>query len=124
MSNPIHNSYELLWCELKKNDENDSITIQNTMRRIIENYFKILGKYHYDDLINSFNNIEEQEICRSMVCWINDGSHIIPDDLFLQSHDGSKDKYFAVFEKIFINTKHHEHFKMMMGIKDKVEEVE
>jgi wobble nucleotide-excising tRNase len=124
MSNPIHNSYELLWRELKKDGENDCITIQNTMRRIIENYFKILGKYHYDDLIKSFPNIEEQEICRSMVCWINDGSHTIPDDLFIQSHDDSKDKYFAVFEQIFINTNHHEHFKMMMGIRDEAQDAE
>lgn len=120
MENPIHNSYELLWRELQHRDRNDGITIQNTMRRIIENYFKILGKYHYDDLIKSFANIEEQEICRSMVCWINDGSHTIPDDLFIQSNDDSKEKFFAVFEKIFINTNHHEHYRMMMGIKNEV----
>lgn len=116
MENPIHNSYQLLWRELKNHDHNDSVTIQNTMRRIIENYFKILGGYHYDELIESFKDSnEEQEICRSMVCWINDGSHTIPDDLFIQSHDDMKEKYADVFEKIFINTKHHAHYKMMMG---------
>jgi wobble nucleotide-excising tRNase len=116
MENPIHNSYELLWRELKNHEHNDSVTIQNTMRRIIENYFKILGKYHYDDLLGSFQEFpEEQQICRSMVCWINDGSHTIPDDLFIQSHDDVKEKYAEVFEKIFINTNHHEHYKMMMG---------
>jgi wobble nucleotide-excising tRNase len=123
MENPIHNSYQLLWRELKNHDHNDSITLQNTMRRIIENYFKILGGYHYDDLINSFmDSHEEQEICRSMVCWINDGSHTIPDDLFIQSHDDLKEKYAEVFKKIFINTQHYGHYKMMMGHKDEVEE--
>lgn len=119
--NPIHNSYQLLWRELKNHDHNDSVTIQNTMRRIIENYFKILGGYHYDELIESFKDShEEQEICRSMVSWINDGSHTIPDDLFIQSHDDLKEKYAEVFQKIFVNTHHHGHYKMMMGIKDDV----
>jgi wobble nucleotide-excising tRNase len=123
--NPIHNSYQLLWRELKNHDHNDSVTIQNTMRRIIENYFKILGGYHYDELINSFQDShEEQEICRSMVCWINDGSHTIPDDLFIQSHDDLKEKYGEVFKKIFINTQHHGHYKMMMGIKEEADEAQ
>jgi len=123
MENPIHNSYELLWRELQNRDKNDGVTIQNTMRRIIENYFKILGKYDYKDLFKKFKDSpEEQEICRSMVCWINDGSHTIPDDLFIQAHDDIKEKYDRVFERIFINMGHHEHYKMMMGIVDEVEE--
>jgi len=121
MENPVHNSYQLLWRELKNHEHSDSVAMQNTMRRIIENYFKILGGYHYDDLIASFTDShEEQEICRSMVCWINDGSHTIPDDLFIQAHDDLKEKYLDVFKKIFINTQHHGHFKMMMGIEDDV----
>ena len=51
MKNPIQTSYELLWQELKDRENNSGITIQNTMRRIIENYFKILGKYGDDKLI-------------------------------------------------------------------------
>jgi len=116
MHNPIHNSYELLWRELENRNHNDGITIQNIMRRIIENYFKILGKYHYDDLINKFKISEEREICRSMLCWINDGSHGIPDDLYIEYPETTIDKYFNVFESIFIKMNHHEHFKMMMGV--------
>jgi len=51
MKNPIQTSYELLWNEIKNKDQNSSVTIQNTMRRIIENYFKMLGGYKDDDLI-------------------------------------------------------------------------
>lgn len=42
MENPISSSYELLWKELQEVDRNSGVTIQNVMRRIIENYFKIL----------------------------------------------------------------------------------
>lgn len=118
MENPIQNSYELLWRELNNSTNNSGITIQNTMRRIIENYFKILGKYADDDLINSFSNHQEQEICRSLVCWINDGSHGIPDDLYIEQQDAIIEKYFTVFKRIFIQMGHEEHFKMMCRTSD------
>jgi wobble nucleotide-excising tRNase len=111
--NPIQSSYELLWKELKNSTNNSGITIQNTMRRIIENYFKILGHYGDDTLIEKFGNSSDQEICRSLVCWINDGSHGLPDDLFIEQQDETIDRYFTVFKEIFNHTGHGEHFNMM-----------
>ena len=113
MENPIQSSYELLWKELKNTQQNSGITIQNTMRRIIENYFKILGKYADNDLIKSFDNHQEQEICRSLVCWINDGSHGLPDDLYIEQQEAILDRYLDVFKQIFIKMGHEEHYKMM-----------
>lgn len=115
MKNTIYNSYELLWQELKNKQSNSSITVQNTMRRIIENYFKILGKYGDDQLIQKFKTSEEQQLCRSLISWINDGSHSIPDDIFIELQDDATEKYFEVFKNIFIHTNHEEHYKMMMG---------
>lgn len=117
MKNPVQNSYELLWMELKNKDQISGITIQNTMRKIIENYFKILGKYGDDELISQFTNAQEQEICRSLICWINDGSHCIPDDLFIERQETTVDNYFEVFKNIFVHTNHIEHYNMMMGAK-------
>jgi len=114
--NPIQTSYELLWQELKERERNSGITIQNIMRRIIENYFRILGRYGEDELIAKFDNGEEQEICRSLICWINDGSHCIADDLFIEAQDAAIEKYIKVFEEIFIRTDHKGHYEMMMGI--------
>ncbi|WP_396159047.1 AAA family ATPase [Flavobacterium sp.] len=41
INNPIQSSYELLWREIKEWENNSGITIQNTLRRILENYFSI-----------------------------------------------------------------------------------
>jgi len=115
IKNPIQNSYELLWQELKNlENRNSSLTIQNIMRRIIENYFKILGKYGDDDLIDKFDNPQEKEICRSLISWINDGSHSIPDDLFIEQQENITAKYFDVFKRIFKEMGHIEHYNMMM----------
>ena len=118
--NPIKNSYELLWQEVKQAKENNAswVSLQNVMRRIIEYYFRILGGFkHNDSLSECFKNIEEKRVCNSFISWFNEGSHGISDDLFVQSQDTSIETYLKVFEKIFKETGHEAHYKMMMRIK-------
>lgn len=121
MKNPIQSSYELLWHELRGDNLKSHVTIQNTMRRIIENYFKLLGKYGDDDIINKFALKEEREICRSLISWINDGSHSINDDLFIELQDSTIESYKKVFKEIFISTNQEGHYNMMMGINPSLE---
>lgn len=118
MENPIQSSYELLWQELKNEDLSSSLTIQNVMRRIIENYFKLLGKYGDDDLIQKFGTKEEKEICKSLISWINDGSHSINDDLYIELQDRTIETYKKVFKDIFLLTNHEGHYNMMMNINE------
>lgn len=113
-NNPIKTSYELLWNEIKENDS--IVSVQNNMRRIIEHYFRILGKYGDDKLIKQFDVAEERDICRALLTWINDGSHSINDPLFIEYQDDVIDKYQKVFKEIFIKTNHEAHYNMMMGI--------
>ncbi len=118
--NPIKNSYELLWHEVRwaKKDSNISwVSLQNVMRRIIEYYFRILGGIKYNDLSECFEDIREQQVCNSFISWLNDGSHGISDDLLVQSQYTSIETYLKVFENIFKITGHEAHYKMMMGIK-------
>lgn len=123
--NPIQSSYELLWREIKEWENNSGITIQNTLRRILENYFSILGSKRDDVLINKFSNQEEREICRSLLSWANEGSHTLPDDLFIEAPDGTITKYLEVFKNIFSHTENIGHYNMMMGIGEEItEEVE
>lgn len=51
---------QLLWEELKSNTNASLITTQNIMRRILENYFSILGKTKDDTIVDSFSTIEEK----------------------------------------------------------------
>lgn len=113
-NNPIKSSYQLLWQELKDNTSISKISIQNIMRRIIENYFNILGQGIDDKIVCSLESIEEQIIARSLISWINDGSHTIPDDLYIDSCSDTVERYKEVFEKIFEKMGHKAHYDMMM----------
>lgn len=113
ISNPIKTSYELLWCEVRKPDRSN-LTIQNTLRRILENYFKILGGIDPDDICSKFEG-KEKLICKSLFSWVNDGSHSAHDDLYISTEDSSVETYLAVFRAIFDKTGHTAHYLMMMG---------
>jgi wobble nucleotide-excising tRNase len=115
-NNPIQSSYELLWREIKEWKNNSGITIQNAMRRVLENFFSVLGNKRDDFLINKFDNYEEKEICRSLLCWINEGSHTLNDDLFIEIPDGTIEKYLNVFKEIFIHSENKGHYNMMMEV--------
>lgn len=122
MTNPINSSYELLWREIKNVKESSSITIQNTMRRILENYFKILGKFDDVSIVECFESHEEKQMCRSLLYWINDGSHCMPDDLFIQTEGDDVERFMGVFKNIFNYTNHIAHYNMMMGIESAKDE--
>jgi len=110
--NPIKNSYELLWKELRENP--NSITTPNIMRRILENYFKFFGNVDVNEIVEGFPD-EDKVICNSLLSWANDGSHHVNDDLYVDSNQEQNTIYFEVFRKIFIYSNHESHFNMMMG---------
>ena len=124
MKNPISTAYELLWQELRENENLTRITIQNTMRRIIENYFGMLGTKKNDSLVRCFEAPEDQMIARSLIAWINDGSHSIPDDLYIDSYSDAVPKYKEVFKKMFYESGHAAHYNMMMKIADEPKDEE
>jgi len=107
--NPIQTSYELLWREVKENS--NSITIENTLRRIIENYFKMFGGISTDDILKELDD-EDKIIANSLLSWSHAGSHGVNDDLYVAT---GSEKHLKVFRNIFDKTKHIEHYKMMMG---------
>jgi len=120
--NPVKTSYELLWNEVK-DPKRSILTIQNTLRRILENYFKILGNINNDDIIDKFEG-KEKQVCGSLFSWVNDGSHFAHDDLYVSCDAAAVENYLDVFRKIFEKSKHIAHYNMMMGIATYQEELE
>lgn len=112
-TNPIKTSYELLWAEVRK-PERSNLAIQNTLRRILENYFKILGGIEFDHLCAMFNG-NEKIICKSLCSWVHDGSHYAHDDLYVSIDDSMVDSHLKVFRAIFDKSGHSAHYKMMMA---------
>jgi wobble nucleotide-excising tRNase len=112
-TNPIKTSYELLWAEVRKPDRSN-LSIQNTLRRILENYFKILGGIGLDELCAKFEG-KEKIVCKSLCSWVHDGSHYAHDDLCVSINDSMVENYLKVFRDIFTKAGHIEHYKMMMG---------
>jgi len=112
-TNPIKTSYQLLWAEVQK-PERSNLAIQNTLRRILENYFKILGGIEFDELCAMFDG-KEKIICRSLCSWVHDGSHYAHDDLYVSIDDSTVDNHLKIFRAIFTKSGHASHYKMMMG---------
>ena len=114
--NPIKSSYELLWSDLR--DHKDglmTISIQNTMRRILETYFTVFGDFDYvDRTLNRITNKDDKEIARSLLCWANEGSHGPADDIFMEPIETQADRYFVVFKMIFEQLGQIGHYNMMM----------
>jgi wobble nucleotide-excising tRNase len=111
-TNPISTSYDLLWSEVRRPDHSH-LTIQNTLRRILENYFKFFGGIDPKDLCSKFSG-KEQLICNTLLSWINDGSHYAQDDLYMSIDDTAVNTYLDVFRGIFDKSGHMAHYKMMM----------
>jgi wobble nucleotide-excising tRNase len=94
--------------------ERTNLSIQNTLRRILENYFKILGGWDSERICDLFTG-REKLVCNSLYSWINDGSHSALDDLYTSTDPSIVESYLHVFRAIFQKTGHIEHYKMMMA---------
>ena len=112
-SNPIKTSYDLLWSEVRTPDFT-SQSLQNTLRRILEHYFQILGGVNLNQLCDFFDG-NEKIICKSLISWMHDGSHLVGEDLYLAADGTTMQKYLEVFHKIFNKSNNENHYKMMMG---------
>ena len=112
-TNPIKNTYESLWMEVRRGDRH-SPSLQNTLRRILEHYFKILGNVDPDTICANFDG-QERLICKSLFSWVNEGSHSAHDDPHFSPDESMVETYLDVFKNVFDRTGHMAHYKMMMG---------
>jgi wobble nucleotide-excising tRNase len=112
--NPINTCYDLIWAEVARTDHSRH-SVQNTLRRALESAFNILGKKKLDKLHEQFEGPSRQ-ICRCLLSWINDGSHLAHDDLFVAVDEKVVEIYKNVFRLIFEKAGFIDHYNLMMGI--------
>lgn len=113
-ANPIRSAYELLWEEVKA-ENISSVSLQNTLRRILENYFTMWGGMGKDEICALFDG-RDKLICQSLFSWVNDGSHSIHDDLYINHGEQTNEAYLRVFRNIFLKAEQVGHYNMMMGV--------
>jgi len=115
--NPVSSTYEMLWDEVKvaslSPDDCNTLSLANTMRRIIEYYFSLLGGMDLSQFHLTFPDGERQ-VFKSLISWANAGSHSVFDDYSATPHIYSTEKYLNVFRALFEKTKHIAHYNMMM----------
>lgn len=112
-NNPVKNSYEVLWEEVREKKDGGSITMRNTLRRILEDYFTILGNIGLEKIVDEFDN-EEKIICGSLISWLHNGPRFITESLHVDTSPATEKNYFNVFREIFNKTGHEAHYRMMM----------
>lgn len=113
--NPIKTTYELLWRELDNISEVSNVSSLNTLRRLLEHYFSIIGGIDYEKYINNFDR-EDKIIAKLLIAYINDGSHSIGDDFSISIGTEDIQKYLLAFEKIFDKSGNINHYNIMRRI--------
>lgn len=109
--NPIKTSYELLWHEVRQADS-VAPSLENTLRRILEYYFKVIGCMPLDRLCEQFDG-QDKLICQSLISWANAGSHNILDPFYVTPSDVSMESYLRVFRMIFEKSGQAGHYLLM-----------
>jgi len=120
--NPIRSAYELLWQDVKTSNVS-SPSLQNTLRRVLENYFTMWGGMGKDEICDLFEG-RDKLICQSLFSWVNDGSHSIHDDLYINHGEQTNEAYLRVFKEVFDKASQTGHYNMMIGIEENLQEIE
>ena len=107
----------MLWSDIRNPANGSAKTVFNTMRRILENYFNIIGGIDYEACVNQFEG-EDKVICKSLISCINEQSHTISDDYFMCVEDSEIEQYLRIFAEIFEKMGHISHYNMMMRIEN------
>lgn len=116
--NPISTEYERLWSEVRRASQGEQMSIiglENILRRILENYFRIAGGIWEDEIVQ-YLEPAERPVLRSMFNWVNEGSHGVFENLHYSPTVATQDVYLDVFKHVFDRSRHGAHYKMMMGI--------
>ena len=117
--NRIRTSYSLLWDTIVEaaSTNTDShllrVGVFNTVRRIIDGYFKTIG--HAKDLTKPTDlGPVESRIISTFLNWANAGSHMIVEDVDQTVGIESTRQFLRFFQRFFVIQGHYAHFDMMV----------
>lgn len=118
--NPVQSSYEILWQDVKyaseHPDEVSSNSLQNTMRRILEHYYKYYGDISLNRLPDKVD-VNYRWVVKTLLVWANDGSHSKFDDICCAPiQQNSVSLYLDAFRLVFKEMGHLAHYNMTMRI--------
>lgn len=108
--NPFKTSYDILWRTLDDPKQWEAPFVLNAMRRILEYYLCAICGYTKNDILK---NVEKAKLplCKSLLSYINDGSHFIYDDYVMCADN--IENYMDAFEYIFVRIGQENHYKVM-----------
>jgi wobble nucleotide-excising tRNase len=116
--NPITTEYERLWSEVRRATQGQPMSIiglENVLRRILENYFRLAGGI-WEDEIAQYLDPGDRPVLRSLFNWVNEGSHGVFEDLHYSPSTVTQEMYLDVFRQVFDRSGHGAHYEMMMGL--------
>ena len=118
--NPVQSTYEILWSDVREASKHPDITnsnsLQNTMRRILEHYYKYYGGVSLNKLPEKVGG-EYRWIVKTLLAWTNDGSHSKFEDICCAPiQENSVELYLNAFRLIFEQTEQIAHYNMMMRL--------
>ena len=76
-----------------------------------------------DDICALFEG-RDKFTCQSLFSWVNDGSHSIHDDLYINHGEQTNEVYLRVFRDIFHKADQLGHYNMMVGVAHETSAVE
>lgn len=119
LENPVSTEYERLWSEVRRASQGEPMSIiglENVLRRILENYFRIAGGIWEDEIVQ-YLEPAERPVLRSLFNWVNEGSHGVFENLHYSPSQRTQDVYLEVFRHVFEKSDHYAHYEMMMKTK-------
>ena len=109
-TNPVTTGYEALWRELT--DDRQSVSVRNTIRRILETYFSFVGGLNLDEALQQLDPAD-RSLGRSLLLWVHSGSHILSDDAECSDSGSYLNHYLRVLYRIFESNGQADHFIYM-----------
>ncbi|MBA4248551.1 MAG: hypothetical protein C0444_09710 [Microbacterium sp.] len=117
--NLVRSNYQRLWQVVREASSTNGPSdagLENVLRRILENYFTVIGSYpDLDELMES--SVGDDALAyKALLAWLHHGSHAFVDDFDYSPSNMSKDVYLRVFAEIFTKTDQTGHYEMMMAM--------